>query len=356
MNRLSSGVLVASTMFAACGTEAATFCVDTENELRTALLTASANGEDDSIRIAAGLYEGVSSIAFAYTTTENHAISIKGGYLSACGILVDDPRLTVISGSGVRQGLVLTGTGGSSGAQSVSNLTVTDGASSQQGAGLFVGGNGTYTGDVSVTRVVIERNTATSIAGGMAIYTSGRAKIVNNLFLLNRCGYRNCALSATVMASNPSEIRAVFGNNTFVGNACAAGTECEFAGARFGGSARSLFYNNVFAANTLGDLSLENTAGGGGSELYHNSLVSLSGVPPLQAVGNIAFANPQFVDLLSDDLRPTFSSPLRNAGTLAFEYLQLDLAGKNRINESEIDIGAYENQDRMFRDGFEDLP
>jgi hypothetical protein len=353
MSRFPFGFLL-STLLVAPGVDAATFCVDTANELQSALMTASSNGEADSVRIEAGLYEGISSIAFAYTTSESHAIWISGGYLSNCVILVNDPGLTVISGSGVRQALVLTGTGGSSGAQSLSNLTITDGATSQQGAGLFMGG-ATHTGDVTVTRVVIERNTATSIAGGMAIYTNGRAKVINNLFLLNRCGYRYCGLSATVIASNPTEIRAVFGNNTFVGNACASGTECELAGVRYGGSARSLFYNNVFAANTLGDLSLETTSGGS-SELYHNNLVSLAGVPPVQSVGNIAVANPQFVDLLNDDLRPRFSSPLRNAGTLAFEYLQLDLAGRKRVNESEIDIGAFENQDRLFIDGFEALP
>ncbi|MGB2788549.1 MAG: choice-of-anchor Q domain-containing protein, partial [Dokdonella sp.] len=64
-------------------------------------------------------------------------------------------------------------------------------------------------------------------------------------------------------------------------------------------------------------------------------------------------ANPGFVDLLNDDLRPTLDSPLRNAGTEDFVLSTLDLSGEARINEGRVDIGAYENSDRIFANGFE---
>jgi hypothetical protein len=111
----------------------------------------------------------------------------------------------------------------------------------------------------------------------------------------------------------------------------------------------------VFAANTNGDLTLLNFSGSG-TELYNNNLISLSGTPPTASSGNIAFANPQFVDLLNDDLRPTATSPLRNAGTATLALLSVDLAGVARVNDGVVDIGAYENNDRLFSAGFEVLP
>jgi hypothetical protein len=56
------------------------------------------------------------------------------------------------------------------------------------------------------------------------------------------------------------------------------------------------------------------------------------------------------------DYRLRFESPLRNAGTDGYTLGPLDLDGRNRLNEAQFDIGAYENREVMLRDGFEDLP
>lgn len=339
----------------AADARAAIFCVDTSTELRQALMTAASNGQADSIKIQAGTYSGVSALAFAYFTSENFAIDISGGYLSNCGIQLLSPSLTKLTGSDARQVLAVQGTAGTSGGQSISNLTITNGFTSQSGAGLVIGGGGGFAGNVSVSRVVIARNVSTGFGGGMSIFSEGLVNVLNNLFLLNRCGSGNCAFSATVNAPSPVGFRAWFGNNTLVGNACLEGSGCTFPGARYGGSASTVFYNNAFAANLGGDLLLQNFSGGS-AELYCNNVVSISGTPPVVMAGNIAFANPQFVDLLNDDLRPRFTSPLRNAGTSTFALLHDDLGGEVRVNEFVVDIGAYENIDRIFADGFEFVP
>ena len=168
-------------------------------------------------------------------------------------------------------------------------------------------------------------------------------------------GVADCAITATVNAASGATTRASFGNNTIVGHQCTSGASCTATGARFGGSARALFYNNVFAANSNGDIDLL-SLGGGSVDLYYNNYVTATGTAPSLSVGNISFANPQFVDLLNDDLRPTLGSPLRNAGTDEFVLSTQDLAGEARINENRVDIGAYENVDRIFADNFELQP
>lgn len=343
---LSIGLLLT-----AAAAEAAVFCVDTGPELQQALMAAASNGEADTIKVEAGTYEGSGAIAFGYSTSQNFGLSLSGGFLSNCALQILQPGFTRLSGSDARQVISLHGAPGSSGALSISNLTISDGFTSQAGGGLLIGAGGFF-GNVSVTRVVFERNTSTGAGGGMSVYSEGLVNVLNNMFLLNRCGLSSCAFTATVNAASPVGFRAWFGNNTIVGNACVSGSDCFATGARFGGSASSVFYNNVFAANTLGDLLLQNFSGGS-TEIYNNNLVSLSGTPPAVMAGNIAFANPQFVNLLDDDLRPEFDSPLRNAGTSNFALLHDDLAGDLRVNEGVVDIGAYENIDQMFADGFE---
>jgi hypothetical protein len=249
----------------------------------------------------------------------------------------------------------LLGSAGTSGAISLSNLTIRDGFTTGVGwvGGLEIGGGGGFTGNVSVTRVVIERNVSASASGGMSVYTQGGGivHIRNNLFLLNRCASSSCAFSATVNATDTTNATAYFGNNTIVGNQCSQGASCSCTGARLGGSARAIVYNNAFALNGNGDLCLQ----GGPAELYNNNVVSVAGTP-VATSANLAFYNPQFIDVLGDDFRLTLDSPLINAGTSAFALLGEDLDGNDRVNGNSVDIGAYENSDRIFDDGFESLP
>jgi hypothetical protein len=339
-------------------TRAATFCVSTGTELRTALMTASANDEADTIKIEVGTYTstGGAPIAFAYSTAQNFTLIVAGGYVShppqMCDQQLDQPEATVLSGSNAKQVMQLYGSPGTIGGQSLSNLTIRDGFTSESGGGLYIGGSGGFTGNVLVRRVIIERNVSSMFGGGMTLYTEGLVNVRNSMFLLNRCGITNCAITATVNAASPATTRAFFGNNTIVGNQCTSGSSCTVTGARFGGSARAVFYNNVFAANSNGDLDLFSFSGGT-VDLYYNNLVTRTGTAPTTMVGNIAYANPQFVDLLNDDFRPTLGSPLRNAGTDQFALEPIDLAGELRINENRVDIGAYENSDRIFADAFD---
>jgi hypothetical protein len=84
-----------------------------------------------------------------------------------------------------------------------------------------------------------------------------------------------------------------------------------------------------------------------------NSLNLRDGVAPVLAYGNIDPDDPGFVDAAGGDFRLLFGSPLRNGGVSGYEYGQLDFDGNPRLNDGQYDIGAFENQDGVFRDGFE---
>lgn len=357
MKVLHGGIASLALALLCTGATAAEFCVTNAAELQQALMMAGSNGESDTIKIETGTYAATGgAVAFAYSTNQNFALNVQGGWVSNPPILcvrqLPSPKATVLSGSDVRQVLKLNGATGTNGSISLSNLTLRDGLTSQPGAGLEIGGGGGFSGNVLVFRVIIERNTGTQFGGGMALYTEGLVNIRNNMFLLNRCSVANCAISATANATDQTAVRVLFGSNTIVGNQCTSGSSCAATGARFGGSARAVFYNNVFAANSVGDIDLFSFSGGS-VDLYYNNFVSITGTAPGVSVGNIAFANPQFVDLLNDDLRPTLDSPLVNAGTDQFVLQSTDLAGEQRINDGRVDIGAYENIDRIFANAFD---
>lgn len=356
----SLSAILAAMAFAVTGSaSAANFCVDTTLELQNALQTAASNGENDTIRIEQGTYAtSANPVAFAYFTNESFSLNITGGYLTtalgtSCGAQGLRPETTVLSGSGVRRVIQLAGAAGTNGGLRIANLTIANGFSTTSGAGALLGGGG-FGGNVAISRVIFERNISNAFGGGLSVGVDdgGSLEVINSLFLLNRCGTGHCAMSATVNSANPVPFRALVGNNTVVFNQCATGLSCANTGFRYGGSARAAIYNNAFAGNSNGDLDL-NGAGGALAELYNNNLVTLTGVAPALQSGNIAFANPQFVDILNDDFRISYASPLRNAGTEMFAMLTIDLANRPRVREGQIDIGAYENDEVVFADQFE---
>lgn len=355
MKAIQPGILVIGLLLITNSTQAATFCVGNSAELDQALETAAVNSANDTIRIKSGTYTGTGNLAFGYNTSQNFALTIAGGYLSSppnCATQSKNPGLTVLSGSNQRKVLNLFALSGNGG-QSVSNLTIRAGVTppAQSGsAGLHMGGTGGFDGTLVVSRVVFDRNTSVDYGGGLILGGFGIVSVINNLFLLNRCGANGCAMAATVNSSTPSEFTAFFGNNTFVGNACSAGapSTCTTGGARIGGVARAVFYNNLFAANGGAGLKVDNSV----TDLYNNNIVSIIGTPALMS-GNLNFANPQLVDLINDDARLQPDSPMRNAGTPLFVLLTSDLDGNARVADSIVDIGAYEFDDSFFLNGFE---
>jgi hypothetical protein len=336
----------------ASGADAASFCVETTAQLRAALQTAVTNGEDDVIQIKTGTYTATSGSAVAAVTIGgDDALTLRGGYVDvlqfACASVVRDPELTVIDGQNLRQGLELRGTDSSNADLTIENLTFTRGVA-ERGGGLAAGGSSLYSGDVSINRVYFHENTG-EYGGALHGSTRGTYALRNSVFIGNVATSNSAAASLGFVAEQSQTYRVFIGGNTVVGNSCADDADgCNNGGIRIAGSARAVFFNNAFAFNQASDLNLDDVA-----DLFHNQIQERNGVPGVQA-GNLALADPGFVSVLTGDVNLNFSSPLRDSGAAQFDLGPFDFAGKPRLNGAQYDIGAFENDDLMFRDGFED--
>lgn len=131
------------------------------------------------------------------------------------------------------------------------------------------------------------------------------------------------------------------------------GPLCDSGGARFSGEQNAVIYDNLFALHSGDDLRLESPDVA--AALYYNNIEELAGTPTIQ-IGTLSVANPEFVDALAYDFHLQRTSPMRNMGDATFPLPTIDLDGNRRIVESAPDLGAYEIQDFLFADGFDESP
>ena len=345
--------------------DAATWCVGTTAELRSALAAAEGNGEDDEIRIRIGHYAAAPGgtlydATFAYRTAENHDLTLRGGYITAfgspCGFRTTDANQTELSGSHLEGVLAVVADPGTSGDIRIETLTLRDGRATSAAASVHLFGFAGFNGDISVDRIIVRNNDvpgSSSTQGSLNVVTWGRVSITNSLFLANRTGGTTSALSL-VMNSGGSESNHIVGN-TFVANSCLSGGVCADVlqiRSDAGGDTQVVVANNAFALNdSADDLGVDGPLG---LFLYHNNFVGLStNVAPEVDVGNLALFNPGFVDPLGGDFRLLPESPLRDAGATSLALTERDLDGLPRIHGADVDIGAYESRVELFSDGFE---
>lgn len=343
--------------------DAATWCVGTTAELRSALAAAEGNGEDDEIRIRVGHYAAAPGgtswdSTFAYESQEAYDLTLRGGYITAfgspCGFRITDASQTELSGSHLEAVLVVIVGASSSADIRVEALTLRDGRAHSAGPAVQVRSHFSESnGDVSFDRVILRNNDSRGDLGNLAVWTSGLVSITNSLFLANRTEGGATALGL-MLQSGGSQPNLIVGN-TFVGNGCLPGGSCDAAlgiASDVGGDTQVVVANNVFAvSDSADDLSVDGPLG---LFLYHNNFVGLStNVAPEVNVGNLALFNPGFVDPLGGDFRLLPESPLRDAGATSLAITAQDLDGLPRIHGADVDIGAYEARVELFRDGFE---
>ena len=73
-----SGLAIAALSMMPGIVQAAVFDVDNPTEFQTALTTAQANGEPDTINVAAGTYNIATTLTYTASATENFALTIDG--------------------------------------------------------------------------------------------------------------------------------------------------------------------------------------------------------------------------------------------------------------------------------------
>ena len=218
--------LLGSVSLPGVGARAAVLTVGPQGQyptLQAALDVAAVNGEDDNIRVQAGV---LVSAGTQRLYAEDRYLEITGGWASDFQSANTDPALTVLSGAGLQRALVLNV---SAGIVVVRQLSLANGRGST-GAGLEVAVSGSAA--VRISDCVVRDNVASaggaSVGGGMRLTLSGQADVE-----LDRCQFLGNAAQAGVarggglqVSVNDGRLRAsdlVFENNLLAGGTSAFG-------------------------------------------------------------------------------------------------------------------------------------
>ncbi|MEN8219442.1 MAG: right-handed parallel beta-helix repeat-containing protein [Pseudomonadota bacterium] len=242
-------------------TYAASFCVTTTTELKTALTMAAFNGEDDNIQVVQGTYEG----NFVYVASEEFNLSVKGGYKTGCVSRAVDPSNTVLNGGGKASVLILVNKNAIEFV--VDGLTIENGETAananSSGGGLHIS---TDKGDVTLSHSIISGNKANFYGGGAYIEGSSTISISDNTISDNtahRIGGVHFSSSGTatftdnIISGNTgnNRIGGVYfsgpGTVTITNNTISDNTASyDVGGVYFSGSGTATFTDNIISGNT----------------------------------------------------------------------------------------------------------
>jgi hypothetical protein len=371
-----AGLALAAT---AAPVAAATYCVGTVAELRAALQSAQAPG-DDEIRIRTGTY--LVDATLVHVTAQPGWLAVTGGWFEGgglpCGGRTTRADATVLDGQGQRQVMVLSyqpGDASTSGARHfVDNLTFQNGVGTgfQRGGGLDIGLFGANaTNEVWLENLVV-RNSSGYFAGGINAYAAnGYVRVVNSLFDGNSAPTTAGAHLAIVVNTSPSAYTrsVVVANSTFAGGTCAGNPGAGYTrgcglAINMGATPTAEVANSAFFQNQIADLTVEAFGGSASNRIFvRDSLLPVANGTAPAVISSPVTGDPRFVDAAAGNFLPREDSPLLNRGVLPIpgpytQFNGFDVAGGLRNRLGAIDVGAFElqNLDPVFRDGFEPPP
>lgn len=356
---------------------AAVFCVTTSAELQQALDTAATNGEANEIQVHSGSY-AVPVDGFVYSAVEpgghNQDLTISGGWSAgqtplppgSCVVRDPSPLATWLVGSeGNRVMLILPREAGT---VTVRGLTFIHGEPDSIGGGLYVFAASTSPlGDITIESNLFLSNQG-QLGAGLSVRSRGidgaRLRVINNAFFDNH-SVGTSGGAAYLDFSPPmgglGSVDVLVANNTIFANTTEDPDTFGAAGGLVAGPPRGelLLANNNLSGNQGADLRVSAWVGTSGYLLYRNNIGERSGIEPHEMVGNLS-VEPEFLDCGSacPAWVPVVNSPLVRGGMLPPQGAQwyltnFDLLGNPRVNAGRVDIGAYENQDGIFSDRYQ---
>ena len=340
-------------------TKAAEFCATSSLELQSALVTAGTNGQNDVIRIATGSYQG----GFTYSGAEDFDLTITGGYTeflgNPCGQRTGDPFDTILDGDGLDQVMLLQAFANSD--ISVSYLTFINGVA-PSGAGLEFRTFENYVGDLLVEYTAFINNEA-NFTAALVMSRGNKLTVRNSVFVANETTIG----SGTVDLISNNELGVYFNNNTLINNTESGTGNAPYAGLRIfiSGTSSAFVANNILQGNEGADIRLNNS--GDTAYLYNNNVGNIIGSFDV-ANGNIN-STPIFEGGFFNYV-PTLASGEVNKGRLSPIFTPIptpfqfnwsigatDFNGNPRIQDSRVDIGAFEAAAEIpiFENGFDPL-
>lgn len=331
----------------------AQFCVHNSAELTTALATASTNGEDDNIKLAPGIYTPGSG-GFQFHSSDLHGLAMGGGFDTPlggvpCSLPLGGAQWSVLDGAGSNRLLDIALTGASAAPVFLHDLTLRNGNSIADSSPVGVTGAAEWNGNVVIENISVRDNhTAFSIA---QVAANGLIFVRSSEFVGNTSTSPFGLVLGVVSNRSGSGTGVFFNNNTVAGNTVPASS--DHAGVSFSGIgsgdvrvANSILWNNGGADIRLGV--------SGTVYLDHND-IGLRMVGSGVVVNDIVPYNVDPLFVSADDMRLMSTSPLRDAGVTPpiGGAGNTDVGGDPRVVFGGIDLGAYEIQDRIFKNGFE---
>ncbi|TXG79446.1 MAG: hypothetical protein E6R11_02815 [Rhodocyclaceae bacterium] len=317
---------------------ATVYCVNTVETLQAALTTAESNGDDDYINVHWGVYSLSSELL--HSSSENRNLSIQGGWDDGCNSIIGE---SLLHGNDTVRPLSIFVTGGS---VAIRRMYFAHGFTNGAGGGLQVVGTSAL--------IILDKNRFTDNrslgpAGAAQVSTgTGRLFAVGNLVWQNRGG----SIGGLNLGAGGESVVL---NNTIFSNI----TDSASApgGVLVQGSGSFDVANNI----------IWNNAPPGGADFRgnaphgrrNNDIGFIASATPPDYVTDELSVDPMFASctLFCVDLDLDPASPLVDAGNdeawADFNPGELDLLYRPRFAGAHVDIGAYENNDLLFADGFD---
>jgi hypothetical protein len=206
-------------------------------------------------------------------------------------------------------------------------------------------GEGTLVLDILANRIV-----ATGYNGGIAVFQQDGAghvsALVANNLVVGTVGLTGPLPGGISVLANAGSADVLVLNNTLAGNDTGFAARAT-ASATLDGN----FANNLVANNASRGVFIDAAIASGFAN-EHNLLFGNGPDDYVPGPGTV-FADPQFAG--ADDFHVLASSPARDAGNTSLLPVDLlaDLDGGSRITGANVDIGAYEQPEVIFADGFD---
>jgi hypothetical protein len=326
------------------------FCVIDAAGFQAALDAASDggayNGETNAINLVAGTYstQNNGNQPFTYSSTAPYSLYVSGGRGITCGTVTLNPSLTVLSGHNSTPVFVAHASNASAFIV-LSEVTIQDGQSTQDGGGISVNAAPADAGGVSLNFSIVQNNHTTAKGGGVFL-ASGMNNGVSmwNTVIINNSADVDYGAGELVARDANSLVEMV--SDDIVKNTSATSGA---TGALYLGGLGNLNVNfSIFAHNKSVGLYFANTHG----TLYYVDCGTIGGNAPAAATGFVQ-TDPLFVDYtaIPPDLHLMSGSPLLAAAPYSGLLEPYDIEGQSIPLAGKVDFGAYE--DTLFADGYD---
>jgi len=326
------------------------FCVTDEAEFQAALTAASDGGaynsEANSINLVAGTYSTHNNgdQPFTYSSTAPYNTFVQGSGGTNCATFTLNPKGTVLSGHN-HNPVIVGHASNATGYLIVSEVTIQDGESTQDGGGISVNAAPTDKGGVSLNFSIVQHNHTSAMGGGVYL-ASGMNNGVSmwNTVIINNSADVDFGAGELVARDTNSLVYMV--SDDVVKN---TSSTIGATGALYLGGLGNLSVNfSIFAHNQNVDLDFANAKG----TLFYVDSGTMGGNAPSSATGFVQ-DDPLFVDYNATvpDLHLMSGSPLLAAAPYSGALEPYDIEGHWIPLSGKVDFGAYE--DTVFADGYD---